>query len=78
MNDKTVVRGGYGLFWAPWQSGLQSTPGYSQTTTLQQDTLIADHLDRQPVPDRLTPISGNSLGLLTGASSAVTFIDPDS
>ena len=75
LNDKTVVRGGYGLFWAPWQSGLQSTPGYSQTTTLQQDTLTPITSINNPFPNGLTPVSGNSLGMLTGASSAVTFID---
>ncbi len=31
LNDKTVVRGGYGLFWAPWSSGAQ-----------QLDRLLAD------------------------------------
>ena len=62
LNDKTVLRGGYGLFWAPWQSGLQSTPGYSQTTTLQQDTLIPITSIDNPFPNGLTPISGNSLG----------------
>ena len=72
-----MVRAGYGLFWAPWQSGVQSTPGYSQTTTLQQDTLIPITSINNPFPTGLTPISGNSLGMLTGASSAVTFIDPD-
>ena len=75
LSDKTVLRGGYGLFWAPWQSGLQSTPGYSQTTTLQQDTLTPITSIDNPFPAGLTPISGNALGLLTGTSSAVTFID---
>ena len=77
LNDKTVVRAGYGLFWGPWQSGVQSTPGYSQTTTLQQDTLIPFTSISNPFPGGLTAISGNSLGMLTGVSSAVTFIDPD-
>ena len=40
MNDKTVVRGGYGLFWAPWAYGANNSVGYSATTTLQQDTTI--------------------------------------
>jgi hypothetical protein len=75
LNDKTVIRGGYGLFWAPWQSGLQSTPGYSQTTTLQQDTLTPITSISNPFPNGLIPVSGNSLGMLTGVSSAVTFID---
>jgi len=75
VSDKTVVRAGYGLFWAPWQSGLQSTPGYSQTTTLQQDTLVPITSINNPFPNGLTPVSGNALGFLTGTSSAVTFID---
>ena len=75
LNDKTVIRAGYGLFWAPWQSGLQGTPGYSQTTTLQQDTLTPITSIDNPFPNGLLPISGNSLGLLTGVSSAVSFID---
>ena len=75
LNERTVVRGGYGLFWAPWQSGLQSTPGYSQLSTMQQDTLVPITSINNPFPTGLTPISGNSLGMLTGVSSAVTFID---
>jgi hypothetical protein len=75
LNDKTVVRAGYGLFWAPWQSGLRSAPGYSQTTTLQQDTLLPITSIDNPFPNGLQPVSGNSLGLLTGVSSAVEFID---
>ncbi|HJU43427.1 MAG TPA: TonB-dependent receptor, partial [Vicinamibacterales bacterium] len=75
LNDRTVLRAGYGLFWAPWQSGLQSAPGYSQTTTLQQDTLTPITSINNPFPNGLIPVSGNSLGLLTGVSSAVTFID---
>ncbi len=76
LNPKTVVRGGYGLFWAPWQSGVQSTAGYSQTSTLQQDTLIPITSINNPFPGGLTPVSGNSLGMLTGTSSALTIIDP--
>jgi hypothetical protein len=77
LNDATVVRGGYGMFWAPWQSGVQSTPGYSQTTTLQQNVDIPITSIDNPFPGGLTPISGNASGLLTGVSSAITFIDPE-
>jgi trimeric autotransporter adhesin len=77
LNPKTVLRGGYGLFWAPWQSGVQSTAGYSQTTTLQQDTLVPITSINNPFPGGLTAITGNALGLLTGVSSAVTVIDPE-
>ncbi|MGH9387584.1 MAG: carboxypeptidase regulatory-like domain-containing protein [Vicinamibacterales bacterium] len=77
LTPQTVVRGGYGLFWAPWQSGVQATAGYSQTTTLQQNTLIPISSINNPFPDGLTPITGNALGPLTGVSSAITVIDPN-
>jgi hypothetical protein len=77
INDRTVLRGGYGLFWAPWQAGVQSTPGYSQTTTLQQDLLRPFTTIDNPFPTGVVPITGNALGLLTGVSSNVTFIDQD-
>ena len=77
VSDKTVVRGGYGLFWAPWQAGVQTTPGYTQTTTLQQDVLRPITSIDNPFPSGLASISGNSLGLLTGVSSSITFIDQD-
>jgi hypothetical protein len=76
VSDKTVVRAGYGLFWAPWSSGVQSTPGYAQATTLQQNTLIPITSISNPFPNGLTDISGNSSGMLTGVSSSISFIDP--
>jgi hypothetical protein len=77
LSDKTVLRGGYGIFWAPWQSGVQSAPGYAQTSTLQQDVLVPITSINNPFPGGLAPISGNALGLLTGVSSSVTFVDPE-
>jgi len=77
LNSATVVRAGYGLFWAPWASGAQSAAGYSQTTTLQQDTLRPITSIDNPFPNGLEAISGNARGLLTGVSSSISFIDPD-
>jgi hypothetical protein len=77
MSNQTVLRGGYGLFWAPWQAGVQQPPGYSQATTLQQDTLRPITSIDNPFPAGLTGITGNASGLLTGTSTAITFIDPD-
>jgi hypothetical protein len=77
LSERTVVRAGYGVFWAPWQSGVQSAAGYSQTTSLQQNVLVPITSIDNPFPSGLTPISGNSLGLLTGVSTDVTFIDQD-
>jgi hypothetical protein len=76
ITPRTVLRAGYGVFWAPWQSGVQATPGYSQLNTLQQNTLRPITSIDNPFPGGLAPISGNALGLLTGVSSALTIIDP--
>ena len=77
VNQKTVVRAGYGLFWAPWASGVQSAIGYSQTTAISQNTNIPITTIDNPFPTGLTPISGNSNGMFTGASTSISFIDPE-
>jgi hypothetical protein len=77
MSQRTVIRAGYGMFWAPWQAGVQQPPGYSQTTSLQQNTLRPITSIDNPFPAGLTPITGNAAGPLTGTSTSITFIDPD-
>ncbi|HYN07675.1 MAG TPA: TonB-dependent receptor [Vicinamibacterales bacterium] len=77
VSGRTVLRAGYGIFWAPWQSGVQSAAGYSQATSLQQDVLRPITSIDNPFPNGLTPISGNASGMLTGVSTDITFIDPD-
>ena len=77
VNDKTVVRGGYGLFWAPWAYGANNSVGYSATTTLQQDTTIPITSIDNPFPSGLIGVSGNALGMLSGVSSAISFVDPN-
>ena len=77
LNDKTVMRAGYGLFWAPWAYGANNSVGYSATTSLQQDTTIPITNIVNPFPSGLIPISGNSLGLNSGVSSAISFVDPN-
>ena len=68
INPKTVVRGGYGLFWAPWAYGANNSVGFSSTTNLQQDTTIPITSVDNPFPTGFLPISGNQLGLASGAA----------
>jgi hypothetical protein len=78
LDDKTTLRGGYGLFWAPIPYGLQNTLGYSQTTPLvsSNDGNITPATSlSNPFPNGLLPIVGNSAGALAGIGQTVTFID---
>jgi hypothetical protein len=86
LNAKTVVRGGWGLFWAPQQypatteAGLGSR-GYSASTTYLASNdggLTPAGSISNPFPTGITPPQGNSLGLLTGAGGVVDFADQDS
>jgi hypothetical protein len=76
-NDATVVRGGYGLFWAPTSSGPVNSVGYSQTTNLVQNTLIPITTLDDPFPSGFIQPTGNTLGLASGVGSAVSFVDPN-
>ena len=77
MSDKTVVRGGYGLFWAPWAYGANNSVGYSATTNMAQPNNIPAINIVDPFPSGLIPVSGNSRGLLSGISSDISFVDPN-
>jgi trimeric autotransporter adhesin len=77
VSDKTVVRGGYGLFWAPWAYGANNSVGFAATTNMAQPNNIPALSVTDPFPSGLIPISGNSRGLLSGASSDISFVDPN-
>ena len=77
IDGATVARGGYGMFWAPTSSGPVTPQGYSQTTNIVQNNNVPVTSIDNPFPTGFLPISGNSLGLLSGVSSGVSFIDPD-
>jgi trimeric autotransporter adhesin len=69
LDPKTVVRGGYGLFWAPLSFGLQSTFGYTAITNYVSSNdggaTPANSLGN-PFPSGVLQPSGNTLGLLAG------------
>jgi len=69
LNPKTSIRGGYGLFWAPFSFGLQSTFGYTATTNYVASNdggaTPANSLSN-PFPGGVLQPSGNTLGLLAG------------
>ena len=86
LSDRDVIRGGYGLYWAPMQfSGVGETAmgrlGYTATTTYLSSTdgnrTPANTLNN-PFPAGITPPQGNSLGLATGAGGVIDFVDQSS
>lgn len=76
VTEKDVLRGGYGLFWAPTNYGIINSVGFSQTSTIPNtNTNIVNTIDN-PFPNGLAQPAGTSLGLTAGAGSSITFYDP--
>ena len=79
-----MVRGGWGLYYSPWNYAAAGTDGwgqigYSATTQINNPqtagrcpTTTIDN----PFPAGLVQPTGNSLGLLTGTGGEVRFVDP--
>lgn len=82
FDPKTVLRAGYGIYWAPWNyQGVGSQNygqiGYSRDTFLSQGQFQPTvTLSNAFAGGALQPI-GNSLGALTGVGSQIEFIDQD-
>lgn len=85
LNEKTVLRGGYGVYWAPYNYPAPSSSannygqvGYTQNTFLVQSATNPTTSLTNPFPTGLSPKSGNSAGLLSGVGSTISFVDQDS
>ena len=80
LNEKTVARGGYGLFWSPWIYVSPGTTNYGQTgytreTFVDQSSpLIPTASLDNPFPNGLLKPVGNTLGLLTGVGGQIDFV----
>ena len=80
VDSKTVIRAGYGLFWAPWNytGSVHGQVGFARSTQLSQSTPESDvprNVLDNPFPSGLLVPIGSSLGLLTGVGSQVDFVD---
>lgn len=85
LDPKTVVRGGYGLFWAPYQYAFPSennlgARGFTQVTDYVASTdggltPCAGCSIVDPFPLGIAQPSGSRNGILTGAGGTVNFVD---
>lgn len=83
LNEKTVLRGGWGIYWAPWNYASAGTNGwgqigYSATTPVNQSSGGVPTISlNNPFPGGVLQPTGSSLGLLTGTGQEIRFVDPN-
>jgi hypothetical protein len=87
INTNTVVRAGYGMYWAPYNYPAPSTStnnygqvGYSQNTTLVQSApgTVPTTSITNPFPNGLVQPTGRSLGTLSGVGTSFSYVDQNS
>ncbi|HSC27253.1 MAG TPA: TonB-dependent receptor, partial [Vicinamibacterales bacterium] len=82
LDPRTVIRGGYGTFYAPWQYNATNHGqiGFARQTALNQspaEGAVPITTIDNPFPAGLQEPVGSSLGLLTGVGGSINYIDQD-
>jgi hypothetical protein len=82
IDRNTILRGGYGLYWAPWNYPIPDSSannygqvGYAQNTISPQTTGVPTVSISNPFPNGLVQPLGNSAGVLTGVGTNVSYVD---
>jgi trimeric autotransporter adhesin len=85
LTPRTVIRGGYGLYWAPFNypapdSGANNygQVGFTQNTISPQTTGVPTVSLTNPFPNGLVQPLGNSLRTLTGVGTNISYVDQNS
>jgi hypothetical protein len=81
VDTKTVVRGGYGMYWAPFNYPVPDPTnnnygqvGYTNNTILGTSRANPTSISN-PFPSGIQQPSGNSLGALTNLDSNISYVD---
>ena len=80
FTPETVIRAGYGVYWAPWNyqpiSGVNyGQIGYVRQTFISQGQFTPTTVLDNPFPGGVLRPVGNSLGPLTGVGGQIEFVD---
>ena len=81
LDDRTVLRGGWGVFYAPWNfdASDHGQIGFARATAFDQIANDATGVPRNvlddPFPNGLLAPLGSSLGLLTGTGASFQVVD---
>ncbi|HEY7819962.1 MAG TPA: TonB-dependent receptor, partial [Vicinamibacteria bacterium] len=78
IDSRTVLRGGYGMFWAPFKGSAASRRGFEASTGYRASSdggLTPAATLSDPFPSGVEQPVESSLGLLTGAGGDVDFAD---
>ncbi|MFN0169915.1 MAG: carboxypeptidase regulatory-like domain-containing protein [Bryobacteraceae bacterium] len=79
LNSKTVLRGGFGMFFGPIWYDPGQPAGFSQTTSsvLYDSNQIPINLIDNPFPNGLQPVTKASRGLATNLGTGINYVDPN-
>jgi trimeric autotransporter adhesin len=80
FNPETVLRAGYGIYWAPWNyqpvAGINyGQIGFVRQTFINQGQFVPTTTLTDPFPNGTLPPVGSSLGALTGVGGQIEFVD---
>src|SRR5204863_5438914 len=80
FNSATVLRSGYGIYWAPFNYPAPSTStsnygqvGFTNNTLVQQNATTPNVTLDNPFPLGVLQPSGSSRGLLSGLNTDISF-----
>lgn len=80
FSAKTVLRAGYGVYWAPWNyqsvgAANYGNIGFTQSTFISQNQFAPTTSLTNPFPNGVLQPAGNGLGPLAGVGGQIEFID---